>query len=474
MDDKPAVVEEKEADKVYIRDKDRQQVTWMQETTSLPLLPSSSPDERPESPTSTESPGNSDSSASIPCFSDLDVPIANRKGVRSCTQYPISNHVSYSHLSSSYKAFLSKVSSVSLSTNFQDALSIPKWKHAMMEEMRAFSKSGAWELVELLSGKNPVGCKWVYTVKLKANGSIERCKVRLVAKGFTQTYEVDYHETFAPVAKMNSVRILLSFAANLDWPLHQFDVKNAFLHGDLAEEVYVDIPPGFDDAKSNGKVYRLQKSLYELKQSPRTWFERFTQAMLTYGFKQSQADHTLFVKHSSHGKTTSLIVYVDDIVLTGDNVEEIPRLKEQLAKEFEIKDLGYLKYFLGIEVARSKDGIFICQRKYVLDLLKEIRMLGGRPCDIPLELGQKLSEDQEGDPMDRGRYQRLVGKFIYLFHSRPDIAIAIAVSIVSQFMHAPRTCPLGGCYENPEIPKVFSWKGSLFFKTWPSQCGGIY
>lgn len=126
----------------------------------------------------------------------------------------------------------------------------------------------------------------------------------------------------------------------------------------------------------------------------------------------------MFVKHSSHGKTTTLIVYVDDIVLTGNDVEEIPQLKEYLAKEFEIKDLGSLKYFLGIEVVRSKDGIFICQRKYVLDLLKETGLLGGRPCDTPLEPGQKLSEDQEGEPMDRGRYQKLVGKLIYLSHSR--------------------------------------------------------
>ena len=127
--------------------------------------------------------------------------------------------------------------------------------------------------------------------------------------------------------------------------------------------------------------------------------------MLKYGFKQSQADHTLFVKHFSHGKTTTLIVYVDNIGLTGNDVEEIPRLKEYLAKEFEIKNLGRLKYFLGIEVARSKDGIFICQRKYVLDLLKETRLFGGRPCDTPLEPGYKLSEDQEGAPVDKGRYQ---------------------------------------------------------------------
>ncbi|GMP92426.1 hypothetical protein CsSME_00042657 [Camellia sinensis var. sinensis] len=229
----------------------------MQEPTFPPLLPTFSSDKCPESPHSLESLDNSDSYAPSSNCSDLDVPITNRKGVRSCTQHPISNHVFYSNLSSSYKPFLSKVSFVSLPTNFYDGLSILEWKHAMMEEMRVLSKNDTWELVELPRGKNSVGCKWVYTVKYKADGSIERYKVRLIAKGSTQTYGVHYQETFAPVAKMNSVRLLLSLTANLDWPLHQFDVKNAFLHRDLAEEVYMDIPPGFANAKSKGQVCRL-------------------------------------------------------------------------------------------------------------------------------------------------------------------------------------------------------------------------
>ena len=147
----------------------------------------------------------------------------------------------------------------------------------------------------------------------------------------------------------------------------------------------MEISQGFEDSKTKGKVCRLKKSLYGLKQSPRAWFERFTQAMLKYGFKQSQGDHTLFIKHSSQGKVTVLIVYVDDIVLTCDDMEGMQELKKYLAKEFEIKDLGNLKFFLGIEVARSKHGIFISQRKYVLDLLQETGMLGSKACDTPME-----------------------------------------------------------------------------------------
>ena len=173
----------------------------------------------------------------------------------------------------------------------------------MIEEMKALAKNETWELVFSPPQKKLLGCKWVFTVKHKADGSIERYKARLVAKGFTQTYGVDYQETFAPVAKMNTIRILLSCAANLDWELQQFDVKNAFLHGDLEEEVYMEIPPGFEDEKTQGKVCKLKKALYGLKQSPRAWFDRFNKAMISFGYQQSNADHTLFIKHNK-GKIT--------------------------------------------------------------------------------------------------------------------------------------------------------------------------
>ena len=171
----------------------------------------------------------------------------------------------------------------------------------------------------------------------------------------------------------------------------------------------MDVPPGFEDIKTKGKVCHLHKSLYRLKQSPRAWLDRFSQAMLRYGFKQSQGDHTLFTKHSSSGKVIALIVFVDDIVLTGDDLDEMGRLKHYLAKEFEIKDLRNLKYFLGIEVVRSNDGIFVSQRLYVLDLLKETRMLGCKVVDTPMDHALKLSDDLGGELVENGRYQRLVG-----------------------------------------------------------------
>ena len=204
----------------------------------------------------------------------------------------------------------------------QEALGDPRWKEAINEEMKSLQKNSTWKVVELPEGKKPVGCRWVFTVKYKADGTIERFKARLVAKGYTQTYGIDYVETFAPVAKINTVCILISLAVNLDWPLHQFDVKNAFLHEDLQEEVYMELPPRCNMQSEGGKhVCRLKKALYSLKQSPRAWFGRFTKSMKALGYKQSNSDHTLFVKHKK-GMITCLIVYVDDMIVTGNDSKE--------------------------------------------------------------------------------------------------------------------------------------------------------
>jgi hypothetical protein len=213
------------------------------------------------------------------------------------------------------------------------------------------------------------------------------------------------------------------------------DVKNAFLHGDLQEEVYMEIPPGFTNGQTIGKVCRLKKSLYGLKQSPRAWFDRFRRAVCGMGYTQCNGDHTVFYKHRGTF-ITIMAVYVDDIVITGDDVEEIKCLKENLGRAFEVKDLGPLRYFLGIEIARSPKGIVLSQRKYVLDLLAETGMLGCRPYSTPIDKSHQISA-QSGDPVNRETYQRLVGRLIYLCHTRPDISYA--VSVVSRYMHDPRT-----------------------------------
>ncbi|RVW60670.1 Retrovirus-related Pol polyprotein from transposon TNT 1-94 [Vitis vinifera] len=263
-----------------------------------------------------------------------------------------------------------------------EALSHPGWRQAMVDEMAALHSNGTWDLVVLPSGKSTVGCRWVYAVKVGPDGQVDRLKARLVAKGYTQVYGSDYGDTFSPVAKIASVRLLLSMAAMCSWPLYQLDIKNAFLHGDLAEEVYMEQPPGFVAQGESGLVCRLRRSLYGLKQSPRAWFGRFSSVVQEFGMLRSTADHSVFYHHNSLGQCIYLVVYVDDIVITGSDQDGIQKLKQHLFTHFQTKDLGKLKYFLGIEIAQSSSGVVLSQRKYALDILEETGEAFRRPWEI--------------------------------------------------------------------------------------------
>ncbi|XP_062028859.1 uncharacterized mitochondrial protein AtMg00810-like [Rosa rugosa] len=303
----------------------------------------------------------------------------------------------------------------------------------MADELQALHDNNTWCVVRIPKGKKVVGSRWVYKTKLHSDGSVERHKARLVAHGFTQTYGVDYKETFAPVAKMSTMRVLLSVAVNHAWPLYQMDVKNVFLHGDLEEKVYMKLPPSHPQSHDPKIVCKLHKSIYGLKQSPRAWYAKLSSVLEEVGFQRSNADSSLFVRIGSTSKLVVLI-YVDDLIVTGDNVEEINTLKQSLRNRFALKDLGILKYFLGIEVATSQKGLFLNQRKYVPDLLQDTDLQDCKPACTPLD--SKLQFDVQGEPLlNVSYYQRLVVKLIYRTITRPDIAYA--VSIVSHFMHSP-------------------------------------
>ncbi|KAL9266710.1 Retrovirus-related Pol polyprotein from transposon TNT 1-94-like protein [Drosera capensis] len=211
-------------------------------------------------------------------------------------RYPIANYTSTLNLVKPLKAFANQLSSVQIPNNLGEALKDERWVQAMETEMNALRKNCTWELIDLPKGKNTIGCKWVYLVKYNEKDEIERYKFRLVAKGYTQIYGIDFQETFSPVAKLNIVRVILSLVANFDWPLHQFDVKNVFPHSDLEEEIYMDLPPGYTDHNSKPRVCKLKKALYGLKQSPRAWFGRFCMAMKSYDYQQGNSDHTMFFK----------------------------------------------------------------------------------------------------------------------------------------------------------------------------------
>ena len=264
----------------------------------------------------------------------------------------------------------------------------------------------------------------------------------------------------SPVAKFNTVRVLIALAAKCRWDILQLDMKNAFLHGKL-EEVYMLLPPGYHLTDNRNQVCKLKKALYGLKQSPRAWFGRFTKAMIELKYHQARGDHTLFIKHGSTRNVTILLVYLDDILITGGDCEEIQRLTKALSRQFEMKDLGQLKYFLGIEVAYSKDGIALSQHKYILDLLQETEQLGCKPTTTPLDVNVKIGKGEDGAVVDNVFYQGLIGKLIYLNHTRPDVSYA--VSLLSQFMSEPHEIHLRAAYKILSYLK-FTARQGLFFR----------
>lgn len=251
----------------------------------------------------------------------------------------------------------------------KQALTDPDWLSAMLQEYEALMKNNTWNLVPLPPNRKPIGCKWDFRVKENADGSINKYKARLVAKGFNQVPGFDFSETFSPVVKLVTIRLIISLALTNQWQLAQLDVNNAFLNGLLHETVYVPQLPGFQDTNSS-LVCKLNRALYGLKQAPRQWFERLQSTRIQFGFAASKCDPSLFIyKTKSH--TVYLLVYVDDIIITGSSIPLIQHLTSQLNSKFSLKQLGLLDYFLGIEVKTSG----ICCRKPVWQKLNPFPLL---------------------------------------------------------------------------------------------------
>ena len=258
-------------------------------------------------------------------------------------------------------------------TTYHKAYADPAWRLAMEDEFLALQQNKTWTLVPRPPGVNIISCKWIFKVKTHPDGSLDKRKARLVARGFTQQHGVDFHDTFSPVVKAATVRLILSLAISRQWHLRHVDVSNAFLHGFLNEEVYMQQPLGFEDSTNPRYVCKLHKSIYGLKQSPKAWFARLSDKLYQFGFTSSKADTSLFIFHHG-GILIYMLVYVDDIVITGSSKSAIDKLVQALACSFPIKDLGRLSYFLGLEVIHNSGGITLLQHKYAIDLLHRAHM----------------------------------------------------------------------------------------------------
>ncbi|GAA0145518.1 transmembrane signal receptor [Lithospermum erythrorhizon] len=310
-----------------------------------------------------------------------------------------------------------------------------KWRTAIQNEINSIEKNNTWTLIELPKDGKTIGVKWIFKTKRNENGEIIKHKARLVAKGYSQEEGIDYTEVFAPVARMDTVRMIISLAAQKDWKLYQLDVKSPFLHGELNEEVYVDQPEGYVKKGKEHMVYRLHKALYGLKQAPRAWFNKIESHFVFEGFKRCASEQTLFTKKNSEGKILIVSIYVDDLIFTGDDHEQMKTFKESMMKKFDMTDLGLLNYFLGIEVVQKADGLFICQRRYAEGILKKFETDDCNHVNSPILPGIKVGRNEEGKPVDETHFKQIVGSLMYLTSTRPDLMFA--TSLINRYMSNP-------------------------------------
>ena len=303
-----------------------------------------------------------------------------------------------------------------------------EWQAAMQKEMKSIYDNDVWDLVELPAGRKLVGSKWVFKVKRDADGNMERCKARLVARGFTQKYGVDYDETFSPVIRFESFRALVALAVKHGLQLHQMDVTTAFLHGVLEEDVYMKQPEGFERSGEEHMVCKLKKSLYGLKQSPRCWNTALDQKLQEMGFRQTNADPCLYMKID--GGPAYVAVYVDDLVIAAKDPTLIKDIKDKFSSFFDMKDMGRLHHFVGMKVEQNDDTgeVWIGQGCYTGDILKRYGMENCNAVSTPMDPGLKMKSASSDDTVvDQSMYQSAVGSLLYLsVATRPDIAYAVS------------------------------------------------
>ena len=310
-----------------------------------------------------------------------------------------------------------------------------KWYNAMKEELKSMTDNNVWVMTEWPEGSKRVGCKWVFKTKRDSMGNVERYKARLVAKGYTQKDGIDYKETFSPVSKKDSLRIIMALVAHYDLELHQMDVKTAFLNGDLEEEVYMDQPQGFETTGKESLVCKWKKSIYGLKQTSRQWYSKFNNTILSYGFVENTIDTCIYMKVTG-SQFVILVLYVDDILLAANDKGMLRDVKAFLSKNFEMKDMGEASYVIGIEIFcdRSQGVLGLSQKAYINKVLERYRMDKSTASPVPIQRGDSFSRSQcpqndlERKEMENIPYASVVGSLMYAQTcTRPDISFAVGM-----------------------------------------------
>ncbi|KAJ9561348.1 hypothetical protein OSB04_006508 [Centaurea solstitialis] len=346
-----------------------------------------------------------------------------------------------------------------------DALRDPAWVSAMQEELAEFIRNNVWLLVPRPRKRTIIGSKWIFRNKLDEIGTIIRNKARLVAQGYRQEEGIDYDETFAPVARLEAIRLFLAFAAHMNFKVYQMDIKNAFLNGKLNEEVYVAQPPGFVDPKFPDHVYKLNKALYGLKQAPRAWYDTLSTFLLSKGFVRGKIDSTLFLK--KYPKHILLVqIYVDDIIFGSTNPKLCEKFELLMKSEYKMSMMGELTFFLGLQIKQSEKGIFINQGKYVHEMLKKFDLTSCTPMKTPMAPPLSLDKDSKGKPVDVTLYRGMIGSLLYLTASRPDIMYSTC--LCARYQAEPKESHLTA------VKRIFRYlKGTPNMGLWYSKDSGF-
>ena len=315
-----------------------------------------------------------------------------------------------------------------------EALLDVQWIRAMHEELEQFERNRVWSLVPRPDHSNVIGTKWIFKNKLNEEGNVIRNKARLVAQGCVEEEGIDYEETYAPVARLDAIRLLLSFSCSNDFKLFQMDVKSAFLNGIIKEEVYVEQPPGFEDCDHPDWVYQLHKALYGLKQAPRSWYEKLSSFLISHGYVRGHVDTTLFIKKVDSDMIV-VQIHVDDIIFGSRNPTLCDEFADLMHNEFEMSLMGQLNYFFGLQIKQTPRGLFISQEKYTRELEK-FKFNDFKSKATPMANGVKLDVNEKGKSVDQKQYRGMIGLLLYLTASQLDILFSIC--LCARFQSNPK------------------------------------